>query len=78
VIPPGIHDIAKQQQLRQRIPPADDLAHRCATTEVYDAIRDSMRWPAWWRGAEKVTQSAFGERNGLNSIRRYAWRGKLP
>jgi hypothetical protein len=45
---------------------------------VYDAIRDSLIWPAWWHGAEKVEQTDCGDPNGLNSIRRYAWRGKLP
>jgi uncharacterized protein YndB with AHSA1/START domain len=41
-------------------------------TEVYAAIQDSMRWPDWWPGAEKVEQTADGDRNGINSIRRYS------
>lgn len=47
-------------------------------TQVYDAIHDSLRWPDWWPGAEKVETIADGDSDGIGSIRRYAWRGKLP
>jgi uncharacterized protein YndB with AHSA1/START domain len=47
-------------------------------TRVYEAIHDSMHWPDWWPGAEKVEQTAEGDSNGINSIRRYSWQGDLP
>ncbi len=46
--------------------------------DVYCAILDSLQWPDWWKGAEKVEQTASGDANGIDSIRRYSWRGELP
>lgn len=46
--------------------------------EVYAAIHNSMRWPEWWPSVRKVEEIADGDRNGIDSIRRYAWQGKLP
>jgi hypothetical protein len=45
---------------------------------VYGAIHNSLDWPDWWIGAEKVEQTASGDKNGINNIRRYSWRGELP
>ena len=45
---------------------------------VYGAILDSLQWPHWWKGSEKVEQKASGDVNGIDSIRRYSWRGELP
>lgn len=47
-------------------------------TKVYNAIHDSLHWPDWWPGSEKVEAIADGKSDGTNSIRRYAWRGKPP
>lgn len=47
-------------------------------TDVYAAIQDSIRWPEWWRGAEKVETVAHGDNHGIDSIRRYTWQGALP
>ncbi|MER2538358.1 MAG: SRPBCC family protein [Azonexus sp.] len=46
--------------------------------KVYDAILNSLAWPEWWPGVEKVEQTACGDADGINSIRRYSWRGELP
>jgi hypothetical protein len=46
--------------------------------KVYDAILNSLTWPDWWQGVEKVEQTASGDVDGINSIRRYSWRGELP
>lgn len=46
--------------------------------EVYAAIHNSMHWPEWWPSVRKVEDIADGDGNGINSIRRYAWQGKLP
>lgn len=45
---------------------------------VFYAIQDSMHWPDWWQGAEKVEAIAGRDVEGIDSIRRYSWRGKLP
>jgi uncharacterized protein YndB with AHSA1/START domain len=47
-------------------------------TDVYDAIHDSLRWPDWWPGSEKVEQTAAGGKDGIDNIRRYSWKGELP
>jgi hypothetical protein len=46
--------------------------------KVYAAIENSLHWPDWWLGAEKVEQTVAGDSNGINNIRRYSWRGELP
>ena len=46
--------------------------------EVYAAIHNSPRWPDWWPGVRKVEQVAAGDADGINSVLRYSWQGKLP
>lgn len=46
--------------------------------DVYAAVLDSLCWPDWWLGAEKVEALASGDASGIGSVRRYAWQGKLP
>jgi hypothetical protein len=46
--------------------------------EVYAAIENSLRWPDWWPSVRKVEQIADGDARGIDSVRRYAWQGKLP
>ncbi|MGZ8262224.1 MAG: SRPBCC family protein [Methylotenera sp.] len=46
--------------------------------KVYAAIHNSLCWPDWWPGAQKVEQTAAGEADGINSVRRYTWKGQLP
>lgn len=46
--------------------------------DVFAAVLDSLVWPEWWPGAEKVEALASGDTAGIGSIRRYAWQGKLP
>lgn len=46
--------------------------------DVYVAIRDSLRWPEWWPGVQKVEQAAAGDADGINSVWRYSWQGALP
>ncbi|WP_247869680.1 SRPBCC family protein [Herbaspirillum sp. ST 5-3] len=45
---------------------------------VFDTIFDSLQWPAWWPGADAVEHCAEGDANGIGSVRRYIWKGKLP
>lgn len=46
--------------------------------EVYAAIHNSLRWPDWWPGVQKVEQMAAGGADGINSVWRYSWQGQLP
>lgn len=46
--------------------------------KVYAAIQNSLHWPDWWPGVQKVEQAAAGDADGINSIRRYFWQGQLP
>jgi hypothetical protein len=46
--------------------------------EVYTAIHDSPFWPDWWPGVKKVEQVAAGDADGIDSVLRYSWQGKLP
>jgi Polyketide cyclase / dehydrase and lipid transport len=45
---------------------------------VFDAIFDSLRWPDWWPGADHVEERAPGDTDGVGSVRRYTWKGRLP
>ena len=45
---------------------------------VYAAIHNSPRWPDWWPGMQKVEQVAAGDPDGINSVLRYFWQGRLP
>lgn len=46
--------------------------------DVYAAIRDSLDWPAWWPAVRQVETIADGRPDGIDSIRRYVWKGRLP
>ena len=46
--------------------------------KVYEAIQNSLSWPEWWPGAQKVEQTAVGDANGINNVRNYAWQGEFP
>lgn len=45
---------------------------------VYDAVFDSLHWPAWWPGVEHVEQLDPGDEAGIGNRRRYTWKGRLP
>lgn len=46
--------------------------------EVFDAVSDSLHWPAWWPGAESVEEFTQSDENGIGGVRRYVWKGRLP
>ena len=46
--------------------------------EVYAAVHNSLRWPDWWPGVQKVEQVAAGDADGINSVWCYSWQGQLP
>lgn len=46
---------------------------------VYDLLRDSLRWPAWWTAVTSVEERAAGDPvTGIGNVRRYAFKGRLP
>lgn len=45
---------------------------------VYAAIHNSPRWPDWWAGMQKVEEVAAGDAEGIGSVLRYFWQGRLP
>lgn len=45
---------------------------------VCQAIEDSLAWPQWWQGVEQVAELDAGDANGIGSVRRYTWKGRLP
>jgi len=46
--------------------------------DVYAVIENSLCWPDWWPSVRKVEQLAAGNTNGIDSVRRYVWQGRLP
>lgn len=46
--------------------------------QVCDAISRCLHWPNWWKGVEKVEEFDLGDLNGIGSLRRFTWRGRLP
>lgn len=51
---------------------------RAPLHSVYDAIINSLEWPRWWHGAERVEERESGDANGIGSVRRYTWKSRLP
>jgi hypothetical protein len=45
---------------------------------VCQAIENSLAWPEWWPGVEKVEELSAGDTDGIGSVRRYTWKGRLP
>ena len=45
---------------------------------VWEAIRQSERWPEWWRGVRQVVELERGDDNGIGNRRRYTFRSRLP
>jgi hypothetical protein len=45
---------------------------------VCKAIEDSLAWPEWWAGVENVEELSAGDADGIGSVRRYTWKGRLP
>lgn len=45
---------------------------------VYAAIHNTPGWMDWWTGVMKVEALAAGDADGINSVLRYVWQGRLP
>lgn len=46
--------------------------------DVCEAIYHSLSWPQWWHNVESVVELSPGNPQGIGSVRRYTWRGRLP
>lgn len=46
--------------------------------EVCDAISHCLAWPTWWKGVVKVEKLAPGDADGVGSVHRFTWRGRIP
>ncbi len=45
---------------------------------VWLAMLDTEQWPNWWKYVKKVEEIKPGDSFGVNSIRRYYWKTRLP
>lgn len=46
--------------------------------QVWHLIYNSTEWVSWWKGVVNVVELEQGNENGIDSIRRYTWKSKLP
>jgi uncharacterized protein YndB with AHSA1/START domain len=45
---------------------------------VWDALYDTERWPAWWRGVTHVRELEPGGEEGIGKVFEIGWRSRLP
>lgn len=45
---------------------------------VYEAIHDTLAWPAWWDAVLAVEDVAPGDDAGVGQVQRYTFKGRLP
>jgi uncharacterized protein YndB with AHSA1/START domain len=45
---------------------------------VFDVLRDSSRYPDWWKGVKSVVTLAPGDSTGVGEENRFTWRSVLP
>ncbi len=45
---------------------------------VWQAIKETEKWPAWWRGVLSVTELEPGDEIGLGVVHRSVWKSRLP
>src|ERR1051326_2492681 len=46
--------------------------------QVWDAIYESTEWPQWWKGVKQVKVIEPNDATGVNGVREYTWKSKLP
>ena len=46
--------------------------------KVWALIYNSTNWVTWWKGVVDVVELEQGNENGIDSVRRYTWKSKLP
>ena len=45
---------------------------------VWAAIKESEKWPSWWKYVAKVVELKKGDESGVGGVRRYTWASPLP
>jgi uncharacterized protein YndB with AHSA1/START domain len=45
---------------------------------VWTAIKESEKWPSWWKYVDRVVELEEGDADGLGGVRRYTWASPLP
>lgn len=45
---------------------------------VWRLLAEAEKWPAWWRGVERVELLEPGDQDGIGALRRFTWKSKLP
>jgi uncharacterized protein YndB with AHSA1/START domain len=46
--------------------------------DVFGLLRDSERYPVWWKGVKDVELLETGNENGIGDVSRFTWRSVLP
>lgn len=46
--------------------------------DVCEAISHCLDWPAWWKGVEAVEKLETGDADGIGSVHRFTWKGRIP
>jgi len=47
-------------------------------SRVCDAVSACLDWPRWWKGVVSVQEVEPGDGDGVGSLRRFTWKGRLP
>jgi hypothetical protein len=50
----------------------------CDRELAWELLRDTLRWPEWWRGVEAVEQLEQGDADDVGSRYLIHWRSRLP
>ena len=45
---------------------------------VWEALKATERWPAWWRYVRSVQELRPGDADGLGAVRHIEWGSRLP
>jgi uncharacterized protein YndB with AHSA1/START domain len=45
---------------------------------IFELLRDSARYPEWWKGVKRVELLKTGSEDGIGDVSRFTWRSVLP
>lgn len=45
---------------------------------IFEVLRDSARYPVWWKGVKQVEVLQTGTEDGIGEASRFTWRSVLP
>ncbi|PSJ15911.1 SRPBCC family protein [Nitrosomonas supralitoralis] len=46
--------------------------------EVCDTIIHCLDWPIWWKNVKMVEKIENGDADGIGSVHRFTWKGRIP